>query len=534
MALLGPFLLAGTLSATGLERGGIAGGTWAGTSVADTIPDLAELPAVAEGAENPLLPRGTIMLGASAASTTIRSLHGNGDRRALGEPFFAPALGVPELPEMADTETRFRDLMGQGSDWTLNLGSVRGHFLAQEQYAPVHVGYGLLDRLTLGATVPFVRRRIHPFLRLAGEGATVGDNPSAATPAEVNAFLSGSEAALADLQQQVEAECAENGSERCEAGQDLLARASGFVAALEAAYDEALVFPLRGTSGAEQIRSRWSGFRSEFAEWDVSAPEELPVAGTPLADESFASAFVEPVWGVDGFPRERVDEYMELGDVELHAVLGLVDRGERAESLRVRSSLVASLRFPTGVADSLQTVAPMAPPRGVGGVGLRLVTDVVSAHRRFGLLTVVDGWWFSEGEAVVLAPDPARLLGQDGIGRLPVDWQPGSTLQIAVTPRFHVTPGISLGLGYEFDRRGDHTMTPRGEGVGVTPLEGFGSTLHRLRGELRFHGFEGPVAQELPFRMELRFTYEGTVAGSGDLPVAERRIQMGARVLRGR
>ncbi len=542
IALLGLLFITGTSPAAAsvsgtewLEPAGSPAPATAGLQqVADTIPDLEDLPAVAEGVENPLLPRGTFHLGTSLASTTIRSVHGDDGRLPLGGPFLAPALGVDQLPEMGDTELRFRDLMGPGSDWTLNLGSVRGRFLAQEQSVPVQVGYGVLDRLTVGVTLPFFRRRIHPFVRLAGEGATVGGNPGAVAAGDVNDFLSGSEAALAQLQQQVEAECAEGSSSRCQQGQELLERASGFVAALEAAYEEALVFPLRGTGGAGQLLDRWSGIRTELGEWDVTAPEDFPVAEGPLADETFASTFVDPVWGVDGFPRERVREYMELGDVEVHAVVGLLDLGRRAESLRIRSSLVASLRFPTGVADSLQTIAPMAPPRGVGGGGLRLVTDIVSAHRRLALLTVVDGWWFSEGEAVILAPDPNRLLGETGVARLPVDWQPGSTLQVAVTPRFHVTPGISLGLGYQFDRRGDHSMTAREEGSVPAPADGSGSTLHRLRGELRHHGFEGPVAQALPFRMELHLTYEGTVAGNGDLPVAERRIQMGARVFRSR
>jgi hypothetical protein len=516
-------------------------------SAAEATPPGAATPDTARvlGAANPLLPRGGILFEVQGGHTIVRNVHVDGALRPLGEAYFAPGLDVGRLPQLQATEARFQELLGPGSDWILDLGRVRGRFHAQEQEVPLRLGYGVLDRLTVGVTVPLVRRRIDSLLRLSGEDATAGTNPAATDSEQVDAFLAAVLQALAELQQRVEDECqppppdepeagAVNGT-RCEAGEELLARTSTFVEGLEAAYAQELVFPLRGTQGGFALLDRWLGFRSDLAKWNVSAPAELPLSRTPLDDARFASTFVEPVWGDEGFPRDRPEEYMLMGDVEVHAVLGLVDTRIGRPGLRVRSSVVGTLRFGTGNPDTLQALAPMGPPRGADGVGVRLVTDLIS-DRRVGVLTVAELWQFSDVETVILAPDPRRFLGETAVARVPVAWTPGATLKLQVTPRFHLTPGISLGLGYDLDRRQAPSFTALNGGAdalaALAALEG-GTTLHRIRGELRYHGFEGAVADALPFPIEVVASYEGPLTGTGVLALAERRARIGVRVLRG-
>lgn len=524
------------------------------TSEADTTAVEADPSVPALGAANPLVPRGALLLGMEGSSTLTRGFHGPDGRLPVGGAFLRPGLGPGLLPELAVPEARFRSLAETPSDWQLSLGRVRGHMSAAEQHLPLEIAYGVLDRLTLGVTVPMVRRRSNSSLRLSGEGATVGTNPFRSDPSGVNGFLSDVRDALVALETELARACSsgsgsgtEPGDLSCSEGRRLLNDARRFALDLEAAYQEEVVFPLRGTSGGDALSARWNGFRSGLAQWSVGSPDQIPLAGTPLSDDEFTQRFINPVWGEDeGFPRAVSGEDMMLGDVEAHAVLGLLDRRMAGDRVRLRSSAVLSARFATGEPDSLQLLAPLDPPRGTGGMGAKLVSDFTS-EARYGLLAVVEGWSFQEAETTVLLPDPNRVFGALGVDRAPVRWTPGSFLRVSVQPRVHITPSLSLGLGYGFLRRGESTFALREpdaeEGVESAPeparprpirapRQG-GATLHHLRGEFRYHGFDPPIAPALRFPVELFLAYEGTLGGSGESALAQRRMVAGVRVLRG-
>jgi hypothetical protein len=493
---------------------------------------------------DPLLPRGRILVGLSPSGASIFGLHGGVGDGSLGAGFFLPEFGPAQAPELADAADRLTALMGEDPPtWSLRLGSVGGYVHADEQVLPVHIGYGFHDRVSAGVTVPFVRRRVDSRVTLAGTGATVGENPLSANPGAVSDFLSGAQEALAALQAFLDTECngEENGSEgalgSCEGGEDLLARASGFLSELEFAYQEETVFPLRGSSGAAAIQTRWDGFRSALDEFGLETPETLPVANLPLSDATFADRFVDPIWGSGGFPRESPEAFLEMGDVELHLVLGLIQPDQSSATpdggFRVRSTLIASVRLPTGTVDTLQAVAPFGTPRGVAGAGARLVTDALLPGG-FAVLGVVEGWWHGEAETSLLAPDPSRVLGVGAIARTPATWRPGPTLRIRAVPRFHVVPPLSLGAGYEIDHRGAHSYTLAHLPDVVPPGAGGSSTVHRMHAEARFHGTADAEGMGLPFPIEAAFTYSRSLSGSGQFAPSDRRVGVLIRVLRER
>lgn len=512
-------------------------GVFPGALSSQEVPDTTDR-IRAQATAFPVLPRGAILMELEATSTAIRGVRRDGSLQPLGEgSFFLPGIGPDRLPELTSTQLRFRELMGEdvGSTWGLDLGATGGRIEADEQRVDFRIGYGVLDRVTLGLTIPTVRRRINPVVRLEATGATVGSNPTQTAPGQVSGFLSEAAEALADLEARVEAECAEPSAEtRCQEGQQLLDRASGFLAALEDAYQQEILFPLRGSEGGQGILDRWAGLRLDLADWQVATPGEPPLAGGPLSEEAFASAFVHPGWGQEGFPNGPVDEFMGLGDLQAHVVVGLVDLGGSGEGMRIRSSAVASARFATGTPDSLQLVAPFHVPDGVSGVGLRVVTDVASPSR-FAALVVLEGWRYGESETTLLAPDPAQVLGQNALARIPARWTPGSTLRVRVTPRVHVVSSLSLGLGYEMARKGDGTYDLDADPAGGPFVpEPDGSTLHRLRGEFRYHGFEGSILESLPFPLEIVLAYDAPIGASGSRAPDERRVELGIRVLRRR
>ncbi len=483
----------------------------------------------------PAIPRGQILFQVAPSNTNLTGIHGPDGRASLGDEFALPALGTDRLPQFSPAEERFRELSGAGSDWILNIGAVSARFEADEQHLPVRVGYGLRDRVSIGVTGHFVRRRVESTLLLAGTGANVGRNPTATDNQAVQSFRSGAEGSLAALEAAVGAACEgepDPDGPSCSEGQALLDLASSFLDGLLAAYDAETLFPLRGSTVAGALAERWSGIRSGLDGWNIESPEALPLATRTLDDNTFASATIEPWWGAEGFPRESPRAFVELGDIDLHVVAGLLETEPLGGRLRLRSTLVATARLPLAAADSMQLVAPLSPPRGVAGGGLRLVTDLTDGER-FGLLAVAELWTYGSTDTFVLAPDRSRLLGEGTLPRAAVRWSPGRTASLALTPRYHVVPSVSLGGGYRIDHRGSHTFAPL-EGEEVTSFPSTGATLHRIHAEFRYHGFEGPLRDVLPFPIELALGFDGTVGGSGDLAPVERRVHALLRVLRSR
>jgi hypothetical protein len=483
---------------------------------------------------NPLLARGSLLFefggGAQSVSRTYRS--NGGEASPLGESFFIPGLGADEVPALAPAEDRLRALAGEPETPRLRLGSTRGRFSANEQMLPMRLSYGVLDRLTVGITVPVVRRRVDALLRLSPDGANVGQNPADGTQSGVPAFLSGSQAALSDLQAAVDAWCAENGEgdPQCQSGRALTEEFSSFLAALSTAYEEEALFPLAGSDLGGLLAARWTAVRDGAAGWNAEAPESLPLAIQGIGDEAFRSLILEPAWGPTGFPGETPRAFLVLGDVEAHVAWALLnpDPAGREESVRIRSSLVGTVRFPTGTPDSLRTVAPLDPPRGVGAVELKSVSDILLPGRFAALAVVQVGRWGSR-DLTLLAPDPGRPF-IPGATRAQVRWTPGDHLRVAVTPRFHLHHALSLGAGWSFLARGaDRYESLDPEGPAPFQPER-GPRLHRLSLELRFAALEPPASEAMLRPLEFMIRGSRTVSGSGPLAPVERGIEFGGRL----
>ena len=485
---------------------------------------------------DPVLGRGSLLFQVGAGGLSMTRLYqgipGEPGSDRPGHFLFLPELGVEHAPELAPTEDRLRALTASDEAPRLVLGATRGRFSANEQVVPMRVSYGLLDRVTLGVTVPVVRRRVDTLLRLSPDGANVGRNPALDADGPVAPFLSQSQGALADLQGAVEDWCAQAGEEdaRCQEGRALVQEMSTFLDDLSAAYDEEALFPRAGSDLGALLSGRWSGFREGAQEWEVESPETLPLALLGVDDETFRSQVVEPAWGPTGFPLETPRAFLILGDVEAHVSLGLLrGRADDPGPVRVRSALVGTVRFPTGTPDSLRIVAPLDPPRGVGGVELRSVTDVLLPGR-FAALAVVEVGTHGTRELTLLAPDPAQPF-VPGAARTEARWSPGDHLRVSVTPRYHLHRALSLGAGWRYlARRPDRyeSMVPDGPPIFQADR---GPRLHHLELELRFTAMDSPAADDLRFPLEVFLRGSRTVSGSGPLAPAERRLQIGGRLV---
>ena len=484
--------------------------------------------------EDPITPRGSILVEIRPTSRFVDELYArdSGANLPLGAVFMVPDLGSAQVPALAPIEERFRALAGGHEGPALRLGASVGEFKADEQVLPVRVSYGALDRITVGATFPFVRRRVNALLRLSPEGANVGASPAAFDATQVAAFQQGASGALATLRTSVESDCSELGGTHpvCIEGESLVESVEGFLTDVDAAWAQEVVFPLRGSTLGTQIQGRWSDFRTELVARGAAAPEALPLATSPVGDAAFRSLAVEPAWSGGGFPTENLPSFLTLGDVELHLAASLPQIGPGEPGVggwRVRTAVVGTARFPTGEPDSLRAIAPVGPPRGVSGGEIRVVSDATLTERTALLLTVETGWNGSR-DLSLLAPDPSRVFSP-GQTQAPVRWEPGGYLGVGLSPRVHLGQALSIGAGWQFLRRDAETYTHLESSDIQPPIPGEATSAHTVALEFRYAALGGPMSPSMRFPMEILLRGAQSVAGNG-APV-ERRFDMAVRFL---
>jgi len=484
--------------------------------------------------EDPITPRGSILVEVRPTSRFVDRLYGrvSGAEIPLGEAFLVPDLDSGLVPALAPVEERFRSLAGGHEGTALRLGASVGRFTADEQLLPIRVSYGALDRITIGATFPFVRKRVDALLRLSPEGANVGANPAAFDATQVAAFQQGAAGALSTLRTSVESDCSELGRTHpvCIDGETLVSSIEGFLAGMDAAWAQELVFPLSGSTLGTLIQERWSDFRTELFARGADAPESLPLATSPVGNAAFRSLAVEPAWPGNGFPIENLPSFLTLGDIEVHLALALPQLGSGVPGSggwRVRSAVVGTARLPTGEPDSLRAMAPTGPPRGVGGAEIRVVSDVTLTERLAFLLTAESGWNGSR-DISLLALDPSRVYSP-GQTRAPVRWEPGGHLGFSLSPRVHLGQGLSLGAGWEFLRRGAESYTPLQSSDLQLPESGETTSAHTVALEFRYAALGGPMSPSMRFPMEILLRGARSISGNG-APV-ERRFDLAMRVL---
>ncbi len=491
----------------------------------------------AQFVESPVLPRGAILLEAgSAHSQAARVFDGEGDTRSFSAALLGAPLSSGTFPGLAAEEARLRALIDDPGR-TLSMGVLRGRFDVDEQRTPLRLGWGVRNRVTIGATVPLVRRQHSSTVRIDPEGGNVGLNPAQGTGSgTVNTFRSEANAALAEMTASVEAVCAEDGedSSSCLEGQASVSSVSAFLDLVGSAWDDALLFPLAGSDAGQALASRWAQVRSQLDMWNAEGPESLPLSTRPISASAFEAEFLTPTWGSSGFPAEGDEPLVEIGDVELHLAIGLLDGGELGEDtrFRVRSALEISARLPTGPVDSMSLVTPMEPIRGYGGAGLRWITDILM-DERMALLSEVEWWSFQDRELLLLGTDPTAPWNPEAARRI-MSGAPGSLMRIRLTPRVILAPGLSLGAGWELRSTGESRWDPvaTGDAGGGPPATLEGTQRQRASVELRFAGWDHERFPSLAFPVELLGRASIAYSGSEGAP-RDRRFEIGARVLRG-
>jgi len=476
-----------------------------------------------------LLPRGSIALEVQGEFEQVSERLGGTGRENLGAPI-TTGLTTDRFQVLRGEQDALRVLLGDPSI-QLNAGRAQAVTEVNAQRIPVRVGWGVLSRISLGASAPIVRRRADSFVLVTGEGANVGQNPLRGPDREgAQVFRTEAQAALAAAQAEVEARCATVGASApsCIQGQQDVQRLQGFLSQLEQSWSSRNFFPLAGSPLGGLLESRWSDIRAGLTRLGVDGPAQVPLA-TSFDARALSQGLIDPLGNAEAFPRGVPESLYALGDAQLHLVLGLTGPDGLSNAFNLHSAVELTVRLATGTLDSMAVILPQEPLAGHGGLGARWVTDLALNHRV--ALGTELGWMsFQEGEGRLVALSPDFFWDGSGSGAQGT-LNPGAALWARISPRFHLRPGLSLGLGYGWRNLGDGSWTAEDPDFPGGTLTG-GST-HELNGELAFAGWHDPIVQHLPFPVELRIRGTRVMGGAEGMPVAT-RLQMEARVLRRR
>jgi hypothetical protein len=418
-------------------------------ALAGTLLLVAPVGVAAQWLEDPLLGRFGVRVGALPSVVNWSERFGTGGAVPLGSDLTDPALGTRLLPHLLPLE----EALGAGPG-TLRLGRLRAVRGTTVVTVPVSVELGITSFLTIGATVPFVRRRVESDLAFSPEGATVGFNPALEDPDGVGQFLSAFAGALDGAAGAVAALCSEDpGSADCVQGEGRISEAETLLRLLTLLYGAPLV-PLEDAEAGMTLAGRFGALAEAFALLGVPMDLQLPLADSPLDEEGLDLFLTSAGLGVGLEGVSTVQRPWELGDTDVYASVGLLERvqTDTAGAFTGRVQVVAggSVRLPTGAAPG--EASPLDPGTGGGtrDLGVSIVADVARPRWgvRAGARYTVRGQ--VEEERRIASPD--ALLAGVALRRTVIR-EAGNVAELEVSPRMALAPNFGIGVSWRMLRR---------------------------------------------------------------------------------
>jgi len=376
----------------------------------------------------------------------------DGSRVRIGLPLTGDSvLSSPALPDVVLLESTMRTA-GAYPGFLANLGRGRLSVLQQRRVTPVTLEYGVLDRLSLGVTVPLVRVYSRQSFELDTTGGNLGLNPLLTDPGAADTyatFFGGFATALAN----VETALGCPASPQCLAAQPFLDDARGVADALtRAVYGTGSgggvpFLPLAGTTGAAAVDSNLARIQRDLQSYGDStftASFLFPAATAPLDSDGFTTALTDAAlgFGARGFGDTPLRERYWLGDVEVTGRYQVVRRPAYVATVGF------TWRLPTGHRAAADDPLGLAAGDRQTDFEGQLVQELTLWRRlwlnlslRAGLQQPASGEWrVAPAEAFLVRPQTRAAL----------TWDPGDYVAIDFAPlyRFHRWFAAGVTLGY--------------------------------------------------------------------------------------
>jgi hypothetical protein len=487
----------------------------------------------------PLIPRGHVRLGFAPEFVHWDSRFGyrveegriirNVER--LGFDLTQDQLGSGPIPHLAPLEQLLQSTLGN-SAFRISLGT--SQLTMQRSYVriPVRMDVGVFDWLTVGGTIPFVKRRAEVGLGLYADtiNANVGLSPVVVESDAVSAFLGQFQEAL-DAYGTV-------------GTQEVLSDAQEFYQALAAAYGLSSLFPLESSYVGHAFSQRLQRIRDDFAAAGITTvPNTMPFAQAPLDHEAFQSFLTDPRYGVHGYPLQTWQSLWSMGDPEIHVAARVLESAGPDSTgalpyLQYRVGVGGLVRLGMGLQEDPSDFADLGG--GDGQMDMEAsVFGTVAIGSRFG------GWARArygiqrEGSVTRRISAPHEFI-PPVTAHTQVSWDPGNYLELELAPFVRLTPRFALSARYRLHSKGRDayslSVAPDPEAPALPPIELLNqetkATTHEVGFGLTLSGLAAAREGNAWFPFEAYAAFFGTMAGSGGQTPKVGRAQVGLRVFR--
>lgn len=479
---------------------------------------------------DPQVPRGTLRIALSTdySSSWKRYRPGpdgapGGEPTSLGEDFSGPA-GTRLFPSLAGYEEAVA--RAAGGEHALRLGTISASAERNSVRLSFAADVGVLDWLSVGATVPLIRNETEFSMHFAADSANAGFGPAGGASA-VAGFLAGLGGAVGEYEAFRASACAADPqSAGCVEATTRLSDARQLRDALADMYG-APVAPLADSPAGMAIGARLAALAQAFEAAGIEGlPTVAPLASSPLDLEGLQGLVTDPRLGIAAtHPLAHWTSLWGLGDVEVRADARLWETGGAGDAFRAAAGAGLTVTLPTGAQDDPANF--MDAGFGDGQ------TDVVLrgwAHARWGARF---GAWTDVRYGLQLAGTTERrvfdayfLVPPAGVQRR-VRWNPGDYQAVVVAPWFRLADDLAVLAGYRYVRKGADAFSPAGadspetetaEPLELSPLAlGSETTSARIHVGGVFRRGRAPAGSIWP--TEVRATYRRVVSGTGIVPV---------------
>lgn len=510
----------------------------------------------AQAVEGPLSPAGRLGIGLSGHFWTHDARFGlrREDGRLveatepLGFDLSRPAAGTELLPGLTPLQESVRSALDDPAV-RVSVGRTRARIRATRITLPFRVDLGVTDWLSVGVNVPFVKQRSEVAFLLDADSATanLGLNPRLESPAQVAGFSESMGAAIDALQARSDARCdgRDATAVQCAEIAAALEQARSLRDALSEAYASEGLFPFRGSTAGRILTGRLETLANRFSDHGVTGlPSSLPLAEGPLDEESFAAYLTDPKLGMDGSALDTWQSVWELGDVELHGAVRILEKARAPDPASVwdRTTVLLGagglVRLGTGTPDQPDHFTDLGSGDGQTDVEARLFGDLALggvglwADARYGIQL--------EGTRIRRVAPPEVVLPPAGYARQ-LTWTPGDYRSLEVAPRYHLTPELAVAGRYRFYRKGADRYalvsgddTPPDEplpGVDPADLEAeTEATLHQVGIGLVYSTLRAARRDLAGRPLEIHVRYRVSSAGSGGLTPKASSVRLGLRL----
>jgi hypothetical protein len=494
--------------------------------------------------DDALVPRGLARVEVSPVFTSWGSRFGrlpdgSTRREHLGEDLTSSA--AQNIFPGADALRAAVESMTGLSGYTPLLGETQARITKDITRVELSGHLGVFDWLTLGAVFPITRTRtnLDVWFRPDTIAGDLGLNPNVTSAGTVSAFLQSLASAETSAQTNATQVCASSpGSPACASAQALSARASSFRSSASGAYGASAFFPFENTTTAASLLQSLASLSGDLIAAGLPGISAfMPFANERVTEEQFWTLPRAPASGVRGSPLASVKGPWSTGDVELSAVVRILDTGEPgadgSSGLGARVLATALVRLPTGAVPNPDTLLNVGTGDGQLDLEGRLLGQLTFG-RRLGL-QVGGRYGVQQPRTLVQRVAPPEMVLAPATTRQLVEWTPGAYFGVEIAPVLRFTDELDLVAEYRLFRKYRDTYALTGLSVGagvdtsVLEVES-GFTLHEVGGSLRYDTVWRLGSGVRPIQAHMRVMH--AVAGSGGQVPVTTQLELGVRLFR--